>query len=153
MACSVSRIGGQGQQAGIEDVHRRFAHDRGLRGDVVRSDDYGRGLIGKMEFELDAAQAHVMAIGQHGFFSFLAIDERAVAAFVIADVPLAAVEGDLGVDTRAERVGDEDLAIVAAAHARGMMAIEQIMLAGSAADGHREVGVFLGGGDGHVQFR
>ncbi len=52
-------------------------------------------------------------------------------------------------DARAKRVTQDDLAIVSAAHTGNKSPIKQKMLAGTAADRHREIGKFLGGSDRH----
>ena len=82
-------------------------------------DDRGR-FVGLVEFEFDGADADAVAIVEHGFVGFLAVDEGAVAAVGIANHPAAiAVELHFGMDARAERIAEEISAIFAATDALG----------------------------------
>ncbi len=102
-----------------------------------------------MEFELDRADANVMPFVDDGLVDFLAVHIRAVAAFDIVNFPAAVVEPNFRMDARAQRVGQADLALVAAPQLVRTGAVEQKMLAGAGADRHGEISEFLAGCDGH----
>jgi hypothetical protein len=62
---------------------------------------------------------------------------------------VAIVKAHLGMNPRAERIGQHDLAFFRAAKLIDRIAIEQKMLAGAAADRHCEISKFWSGGDRH----
>ena len=104
-----------------------------------------RRLVGQVKLELGRADAHVVAVGQHGVVDLLIVDERAVAAVGVADVPGAVLLHDDGVDPRAERIAQRDGALGIAADAILVGRIEQKADAGSTADRHGQVDVHEGG--------
>ena len=147
--------GGQAENAGIgerllEVADRRVANDvRGV-GFVGREGVDGGRFRGEVEFEFVGADADVVAFVENSFVGFLAVDVGAVAAAGVADDPAAiAIELHFSMDTRAEGIAERNFAILAATQARGGRAIEEEILAGAAADGHREIGEFWSGCDRH----
>ena len=102
-----------------------------------------------MKFELDRADADVVPFVDHRLVDFLPVHIGAVAAIDIANQPSALVVPNFRVYARAQRVGQYNLALVAAAQLVRASAVEHKMLTGTGADRHREISVFLAGCDGH----
>src|SRR4051794_5094466 len=95
--------------------------------------------VGLAEFELRRAHLELVRFYQAGFVDLLVVDEGAVAARGIADPPFAALGIDDGMNTRSERVGENDVAIEAAANAVLLALVEEKLRTGPRANGHDEV--------------
>ena len=102
-----------------------------------------------MKLELGRADLDRVAVDDGGFVDLLAVDERAVAAFGVADDPAIGRERERDVDARAERIGQRDVAIGAAADERIAAGIERKIRAGAVAREHRQISVESAAGDRH----
>ena len=109
----------------------------------------GGRLFGFVKLELGRADADRVAVDDRRFVDLLAVHERAVAAFGVADDPAIGRAGERGVDARAERVGQRDVAIGAAADERFAAGIERKIRAGAVAREDRQVSVKTAAGDRH----
>ena len=134
-----ARQAGQGFFVRFLDRNRKILDDRLLLLGVVALG--GWRFFGFVKFEFGRADVDGVAIDDGGFVDFLAVNERAVAAFGVADDPTIGRGGKRGVDARAKRVGQRDVAIGAAANERVAAGIERKIRAGAVAREDRQISV------------
>ena len=71
-----------------------------------------RWFFGFVKFEFGRANSNGVSIDDRGFVDFLAVDERAVWAFGVAGLPNhSGVEGECGMHSRAERIGEQNVTV------------------------------------------
>ena len=97
------------------------------------------GLRRFVELELGRADFDRIAIDQAGFVDLLAVDERAVAAFGVADPPFAVLADDDGMHAGGERIGEDDVAVEAPADAVLLPLVEEELRSGTRAGRHDEI--------------
>src|SRR4051812_575021 len=110
----------------------------------------GGRLLRLMECEFGRADLEGVAVDDRGLVNFLAVHERAVAAVVVANDPAIGSERERGVDARAERVWQRDMAIRSATDERLTAGIEGEVRASAVARQDRQIGVESAAGDRHT---
>ena len=100
-----------------------------------------RRLVGLVEGELGRADPHMLPFGQHGFVDLLAVDERAVAAVGVADVPARHLSWTTNAWTREQSGSVSTMAHSVPRPMRFSPRWSSRKFVPAASDGHREIGI------------